>query len=142
MAFGGDADTAGFLGCCMDATQVRGAELPEDLGQWGAFVALEEIKRGGCIDTTAQSFVLLLMCLGSENVARIRIVTLSHYTIVSLRLFKQVLGFDFTAKPDHDSKRVLLSCLGTGYRTWPMLAPNNSNQLFRLANAISVCLSL
>ena len=102
--------------CCMDATQARGAELPEDLGQRGAAMLLEEIKRGGCIDTTAQSFVLLLMCLGPEDVARIRIGTLSQYTIASLRLFKQALGVEFKAKPDHDSKTVLLSCLGTGYR--------------------------
>ena len=102
--------------CCIDTESERGAELPEDLGQRGAAMLLEEIRRGGCIDTTAQSLVLLLMCLGPEDVARIRLGTLSQYTIQSLRLYKQVLGVEFKVKPDHDTKTVIMSCLGTGYR--------------------------
>jgi len=102
--------------CCLNPKQERGAELPEDLGQRGASMLLEEVRRGGCIDTSAQSLVLLLMCLGTEDVSRVRIGTLSHYTIESLRLFKKALGVEFRARPDHDSQTVLMSCLGTGFR--------------------------
>jgi RNA 3'-terminal phosphate cyclase-like protein len=102
--------------CCLDPKAERGAELPEDLGQRGAAMLLEEVRRGGCIDTSAQSLVLLWMCLGPEDVARVRVGTLSHYTIESLRLFKEALGVEFKARPDQDSQTVLLSCLGTGFR--------------------------
>jgi RNA 3'-terminal phosphate cyclase-like protein len=77
---------------------------------------LEEVRRGGCIDTTAQSLALLWMCLGPEDVARIRVGTLSHYTIESLRLFKKSFGVEFKVRADHDSQTVLLSCLGIGFR--------------------------
>jgi RNA 3'-terminal phosphate cyclase-like protein len=102
---------------CLDVSKdVRGSVLPEDLGVRGAAMLLDEIRKGGCIDTGAQSTILLLMCLGPEDIMRIRVGTLSQYTIVSLRLFKRVFGVEFKVKPDHDSKTVLLSCLGSGYR--------------------------
>ena len=56
------------------------------------------------------------MSLGPEDVARVRLGTLSQYTIESLRLIKQVFGVEFKIKADSDTKTVLLSCLGTGYR--------------------------
>jgi RNA 3'-terminal phosphate cyclase-like protein len=91
-------------------------QVPEDLGTRAACMLLEEIRKGGCIDTGMQSLTLLWMCLTPEDVSRIRIGTLSQYTIESLRLFKQALGVEFKVRPDLDSKTVLLSCLGTGYR--------------------------
>ena len=77
---------------------------------------LEEIRHGGCVDTGLQSLALLWMCLTPEDVSRIHLGTLLSYTIESLRLIKQVLGIEFKVKPDNESKTVLLSCLGTGYR--------------------------
>lgn len=91
-------------------------ELPEDVGKRGAAMLLEEIRRGGVIDTNCQSLALLLMCLTPEDVSRIRLGTLSQYTIESLRLFKAALGVEFKVKPDHETKTVMMSCLGTGYR--------------------------
>jgi RNA 3'-terminal phosphate cyclase-like protein len=99
---------------CLDLKKQR--ELPEDLGVRGAVALLEEIRRGGCIDTGMQCLALLWMCLTPEDVSRIRIGTLTPYTIESLRLFKKALGVEFKVQPDHDTKTVLLSCLGTGYR--------------------------
>jgi len=101
--------------CCLDVEKDN-RELPEDLGTRGAVGLLEEIRRGGCIDTGVQSLALLWMCLTPEDVSRIRVGTLSSYTIESLRLFKQALGVEFKVKPDNESKTVLLSCLGTGYK--------------------------
>mmetsp|Transcript_14527 Transcript_14527/g.21422 ORF Transcript_14527/g.21422 Transcript_14527/m.21422 type:complete len:376 (-) Transcript_14527:315-1442(-) len=118
LVLAGESTTGVILSaeCCLNPKQERGAELPEDLGQRGAAMLLEEVRRGGCIDTSAQSLILLLMCLGPEDVARVRIGTLSHYTIESLRLFKKALGVEFKVRPDHDSQTVLLSCLGTGFQ--------------------------
>lgn len=103
--------------CCLDTSDTtRRRELPEDMGTRGAAMLLEEIRRGGCIDTGLQSLALLWMCLTPEDVSRLRVGTLSQYTVESLRLFKQFLGVEFKIKPDEKEKTVLLSCLGTGYR--------------------------
>ena len=107
-------------------------ELPEDLGKRSATMLLHEIFCGGCIDTSAQTFALLMMCLTPEDVSRIRLGPLSSYTIVSLRLFKDAFGVEFKLRVDEDSpyggdsdededvgkksSTVLCSCLGIGYR--------------------------
>jgi len=102
---------------CLDASREgRGALLPEDLGVKAAAMLLDEIRKGGCVDTGAQSLALLLMCLGPEDVSRIRVGTLSQFTIVSLRLFKKAFHVEFKVRADEESRTVLLSCLGTGYR--------------------------
>lgn len=94
----------------------KNLELPEDVGKRAAAMVLEEVRRGGVVDTSSQSLTLLLMCLTPEDVSRVRLGPLTQYTIESLRLFKQALGVEFKVKPDHDSKTVTLTCLGTGYR--------------------------
>lgn len=100
---------------CLDVSK-GDRQLPEDVGTRAAAFLLEEIRRGGCIDTGMQSLALLWMCLTPEDVSRIRIGTLSQYSIESLRLFKQAFGVEFKVKADQETKTVLLSCLGTGYR--------------------------
>jgi len=90
--------------------------LPEDLGLHGAARLLEEVRRGGCICTSAQSIAFLLMCLCPEDVSRIRIGKLSSYSVSSLRLFKTAFGVEFKIKTDVETKTVLMSCLGSGYR--------------------------
>jgi len=91
-------------------------ELPEDLGQRGARLLLKEVKKGGCIDTTAQSFCFLMMCVTAEDVSRIRVGTLSQHSISSLRLFKKAFDVEFKVTACAESKTVLLTCLGCGYR--------------------------
>lgn len=100
-----------------DKTNARGGkELPEDLGTRGAYMLLEEIRRGGCIDTHCQSLAFLWMALTPEDVSRIRVGTLSQYSIETLRLIKEAFHVEFKVTPDLETKTVLLSCLGTGYR--------------------------
>jgi RNA 3'-terminal phosphate cyclase-like protein len=117
-------------------------ELPEDLGKRSATLLLHEIYRGGCIDTSCQSFALLMMCLTPEDVSRIRLGPLSQYTVVSLRLFKEAFGVEFKLRVDEEEvggrssggdgdsdeeedafggkrvgqRTVICSCLGIGYR--------------------------
>jgi len=91
-------------------------QLPEDLGQYGAALLLQEVQKGGVVDTAQQTLVLLWMCLTSEDVSRVRLGTLSPYTIQSLRLFKLMFGVEYKVRCEDDTKTVLLSCLGTGYR--------------------------
>jgi RNA 3'-terminal phosphate cyclase-like protein len=99
-----------------EACRTRAQQLPEDLGVEAAVLLLDEVRKGGCVDTGMQSLALLWMLLTPEDVSRIRLGTLSQYTIESLRLFQQVLGTEFKIKADQESKTVVMSCLGTGYR--------------------------
>ena len=101
--------------CCVDYSNST-KEMPEDLGKRGAAMLLEEIRRGGCIDTGMQSMAFLWMCLTPEDVSRIRVGTISEYAIESLRLFKRAFDVEFKVAPDQETKTVLCSCLGTGYR--------------------------
>ena len=102
--------------CSLDPTKERGDELPEDLGTRGSALLLEEIRKGGCIDTSAQVLAFLFMCLGPEDVSRIRVGSLSRNAIVALRLFKQVFGVEFKVKPDTQTKTIVMTCLGSGFR--------------------------
>jgi len=102
---------------CLDPRRDKGgAVLPEDLGTRAAAMLLEEVRKGGCVDTSAQATALLLMCLGPEDVARIRVGTLSAYSVEALRLFKRAFDVEFKVRADEETRTVLLSCLGTGYR--------------------------
>jgi RNA 3'-terminal phosphate cyclase-like protein len=114
----------------------KNIELPEDLGKRSASLLLQEIYAGGCIDTSAQSFALLMMCLTPEDVSRIRLGQLSKYTIMSLRLYKEAFGVEFKLRLDDsesdggsddesddgfgakrgDGQTIICSCLGIGYR--------------------------
>lgn len=46
------------------------SRLPEEVGARAAQLLLEEIDRGGCVDGRHQWLILLLMCLGKEDVSK------------------------------------------------------------------------
>jgi RNA 3'-terminal phosphate cyclase-like protein len=54
--------------------------VAEELGERAAFRLLEEIYRGGCVDSSNQHLVLLLMALGPKDVSRVLLGPLSPYT--------------------------------------------------------------
>jgi len=89
--------------------------LPEDVGQLAARRLLEEISRGGHVDTFHQSLVLLFMTLCPEDVSRCRLGPLSPHTIRCLREFREFFGVVFKIKPETDTNTILFSCLGSGY---------------------------
>lgn len=97
------------------------AVLPEDLGRNCAKLLLEEIYRGGCVDSTNQSLVLLLMTLGQQDVSKVLLGPLSPYTIEFLRHLKsffQVM-FKVETKPCGEElkggDKVLMTCVGIGF---------------------------
>jgi RNA 3'-terminal phosphate cyclase-like protein len=104
-------------GCLISTEQMGMAQsLPEDLGTTCTNNFLHEILQGGCVDTANQSFFLLLMVLGPEDVSKIRLGKLSPYTIEYLRHIKQFFGVSFKIVPDSETKTILLSCLGCGFQ--------------------------
>lgn len=94
--------------------------LPEDLGVAAAAALLANVRKGGCVDPPAIPFATLLMCLGPEDPARLRVGTLDDAAVAALRLYKEVFGVTFRIRtdvsPTTNAKTVLLSCLGTGHR--------------------------
>uniref|UniRef100_A0A7N8XG75 RNA 3'-terminal phosphate cyclase-like protein n=1 Tax=Mastacembelus armatus TaxID=205130 RepID=A0A7N8XG75_9TELE len=96
--------------------------LPEDLGRNCAKLLLEEVYRGGCVDSSNQSLALLLMTLGQQDVSKVLLGPLSPYTIEFLRNirdFFQVMFKIEVKKPSEDERnggdKVLMTCVGVGY---------------------------
>ena len=59
-----------------ECTAERGSQ-PEELGLVAGNMLLEEIAKGGCVDTTHQSLALTMMALGPEDVYKLRLGKLS-----------------------------------------------------------------
>ncbi|KAK2513884.1 Rcl1 [Columba guinea] len=97
------------------------AVLPEELGQNCAKLLLEEVYRGGCVDSTNQSLVLLLMTLGQRDVSKVLLGPLSPYTIEflrHLRSFFQIMFKIETKTPEEEhmgGEKVLMTCVGIGF---------------------------
>jgi RNA 3'-terminal phosphate cyclase-like protein len=88
-------------------------KTPEDVGIEAARRLLDEISRGGCIDTNHQWMCLLLMVLCSEDVSKVRLGKLTEFTIQIFRDIKTIFGVQFNVKTDGDT--VLASCIGAGF---------------------------
>lgn len=103
----------------------QGPTVPEDLGKEAAKCLLEEIYRGGCVDSVSQSVAALMMVLGQQDVSKLQTGQLTDYTIQYLRHirdFFQVM-FKVEAKTlteeEEDLKiggeKLILTCVGVGY---------------------------
>ena len=99
--------------------------VPEDLGLECAQRLLEEVFRGGCVDSTAQSLQVLYMALSSRDVSKAVTGPLSDYTINFLRHVKDFFEVRFKLET-HESEekaeglrvgcdKVMLTCQGSGY---------------------------
>ncbi|XP_055523294.1 probable RNA 3'-terminal phosphate cyclase-like protein [Wyeomyia smithii] len=102
--------------------------VPEDLGRDVAMKLLDEVYRGGCVDSTFQWLVALYMALGQKDVSKFLIGPLSQYTIYFLQHLREFFGITFKLenaageieKDDDDdemagSNKVMLTCVGIGY---------------------------
>lgn len=90
--------------------------VPETAGRAAASALLEEIRCGGVVDSTSQSLSLLLMCLGPEDVSRVRTGPLTPYTVGVLRLIRDYFGVTFQISNDPGDDSVLLVCRGVGFK--------------------------
>ncbi|KAN0008839.1 hypothetical protein ACTFIU_009505 [Dictyostelium citrinum] len=92
------------------------SETPEDLGERTAYALLEEIFNGGCIDSHNQSLALLFMVLCPEDISKVRLGKITPYTIEFIRQLRDFFGVTFKIETDQNSKTVLFTCLGIGYK--------------------------
>ncbi|KAI9276288.1 RNA 3'-terminal phosphate cyclase [Sporodiniella umbellata] len=72
-------------------------ETPEDVGVIAAKLLLNEIRKGGCVDSTSQWLNLLFMILAPEDD------------------IKSFFGASFKIKQDPSNNTTLLTCMGIGY---------------------------
>uniref|UniRef100_T1IWQ7 F5/8 type C domain-containing protein n=1 Tax=Strigamia maritima TaxID=126957 RepID=T1IWQ7_STRMM len=100
------------------------SSVPEDLGKKAAYMLLEEVFRGGCVDSSNQSLSALFMTLGPKDVNKVLMGPLSPYTMEFLRHIRDYFGlvFKLEAKSDEDdeelnigAKKVVMTCVGVGF---------------------------
>jgi len=104
-------------GCFMSCEQMGEAQsLPEELAENCTKMLLHEVLQGGCVDTSNQSFMLMFMVLGPEDISKVRIGKLSPYVIACLRHIKEFFGITFQITPDPETKTIVLTCFGCGFQ--------------------------
>ncbi|KAH7889427.1 18S rRNA biogenesis protein, partial [Phlebopus sp. FC_14] len=109
--------TTGAIHCSEAVSRPGGT--PEDVALLATRALLSEIRRGGCVDRKHQSFVLLMMVLGSEDVGRCSMGEPTARTIQFLRDVRDFFGTSFkivSANPsDQSCTQLLYSCYGIGH---------------------------
>lgn len=74
------AETTEHYNYCAEMMGIQG-QLPEDLGVACSELLLEEISRGGCIDSIHQPLAILLMAFSPEDVSKITTGPLTTTTV-------------------------------------------------------------
>lgn len=100
-----------------DAQQRQQEELqvvPEDVGRCASYMLLEEISKGGVVDSSHQALVLLMCAFGPDEMNEVRLGPLSPYAVKTLRHIKEFLGVQFSVKPENTTETIFLSCIGAG----------------------------
>jgi len=96
-----------------DCTSTPPAKDPEEVAKSCLNLFLEEISYGGCVDTSFQGLLILMMALAEEDISRARIGRLSTHSVSLLRDIRQFTGVMFKIRPDRKTETVLLSCVGS-----------------------------
>ncbi|KAJ0026286.1 hypothetical protein Pint_07603 [Pistacia integerrima] len=73
---------------------------PENVGEETASFLLEEIQKGGVVDSTHQGLLFLLCALCEPDVSKVCVGKLSPYGIETLRSIRDFLGVTFEIRPD------------------------------------------
>jgi len=99
--------------------------VPEDVGKEAAFRLLEEVYRGGCVDSTFQSFATLFMAMTPKDVSKCLMGPLSPYTVRFLQHLRDFFGLVFKLESHKKTEeeeelktgasKVLVTCSGIGY---------------------------
>ncbi|XP_005110004.2 RNA 3'-terminal phosphate cyclase-like protein [Aplysia californica] len=111
----------------------EGPSIPEDIGKKAAVSLLQEIHRGGCVGSMAQSLAALMMVLGQQDVSKVQMGELTPYTIQFLRHIRDFFQVTFSIKKDQKpvapstddeeepqelrvgADKLILTCVGVGY---------------------------
>jgi RNA 3'-terminal phosphate cyclase-like protein len=105
-------EEANSVGWARDAE----ARVPEDMGRRVSESLVAEIQRGGVVDSSHQSMVLILLAAGPDQVSRVRLGQLTPRAIETLRALKAFFGVTFHLEPEPESRTVFCSCVGAGLK--------------------------
>jgi RNA 3'-terminal phosphate cyclase-like protein len=87
---------------------------PEELGAAVAAALLEEVQRGGCVDSTHQPLALFLAAAGPPSVAQLRLGRLTPAAVRFLRELRDIAGLSFALEAHEASGTVVATCVGLG----------------------------
>ena len=77
--------------------------LPVELGARAAYGMLDEVFGGGCIDSTNQSFALLLMAVSTgDNISALKLGRITQQSIALLRNLKSFFNVNFKIEQCQD----------------------------------------
>ncbi|KFM57814.1 RNA 3'-terminal phosphate cyclase-like protein, partial [Stegodyphus mimosarum] len=117
--------TAGVFYCGEAVSKPSGSGeafiVPEDIAKQACHNLLEEIYRGGFVDSNNQSLACLFMALGTTDVSKLKTGPLSPYTIQFLRHIEDFCQLRMKLETDQNEKlqlgthKVILTCVGIGY---------------------------
>ncbi|XP_053671175.1 probable RNA 3'-terminal phosphate cyclase-like protein [Anopheles nili] len=125
-----DGTTFSAEAVCKTIEEQGNPSIPEELGREAGMRLLDEVFRGGCVDSTFQWLVVLFMALAQKDVSKMLIGPLSQYTVHFLQHLREFFGITFklenangdgdeAADRDDDelsgSNKVMATCVGVGY---------------------------
>lgn len=104
--------------------------VPEDIAKEAAHSLLNDIYRGGAVDTLNQGLTTLFMAFGQRDLSKVQFGPLSPYTIQLLRHIKEFLELTFKLESSQSntdcnadienqyktgSKKIIATCVGIGF---------------------------
>jgi RNA 3'-terminal phosphate cyclase-like protein len=104
--------------------------VPEDIAKEAAHSLLNDIYRGGAVDTLNQGMTALFMAFGQRDLSKVQFGPLSPYTIQLLRHIKEFLELTFKLESSQSntdynedieneyktgSKKIIATCIGIGF---------------------------
>ena len=115
----GDGDGDGARQARDPTVSVQGGDggvaLPEDVGQRAARLLLEEVNRGGAVDSSHQALMVALAACGPAELHRFRLGPLSPSCIRALREIRRFLNVTFLLQPETEhTNTIIASCIGAG----------------------------
>ena len=99
------------------------AVTAEDVGSRAMVNLFKQIQRGAVYSGAAQPLALMLDAFSREDMSRVRVGTLSRYSVAPLLAIREATGVEFKVRAEYREREdgdgggtVLLSCLGLGYK--------------------------
>lgn len=114
------------------AKSEKGVSIPEDVATTAVSNLLNDIYRGGSVNTINQGFTALFMTFMDRDLSKVKFGPLSPYTIQLLRHIKIFTALTFKLESENNSnnmdennpkkelktgsKKIIAACIGIGYQ--------------------------